>query len=474
VTPENSQHIPVVSQLGHCYRREQGSAGRGLLFATFYKTHYTNPKDRIVFKVFIGSWALFLGMFMLMVGNGLQGTLLGVRGGLEDFSTLQMSIVMSAYFLGFLGGSRLAPEMIRRVGHVRVFAALGSTISAVLILYPVLIEVWAWTLGRVVIGFCFAGVYVTAESWLNNAATNDNRGQSLSLYMLAQMSGIVVAQGILSIGDVEGFVLFIIPSVLVSLAFAPILLSVQPTPSFDTTKPMRLRSLIDASPLACVGMFLLGGVFAAQFGMTAVYGVEAGLSVKQISLLVSVIYIAALAAQYPIGWMSDRMDRRVLIIALAVIGGCGALLASVAGGSFVVLLIGAAFVGGTSNPLYALLIAYANDFLEHDEMPAASAGFIFINGVGAIAGPVLLGWVMGVFGEAAFWLIVAGLMLLMAAYGVVRMVQRPSDTAIEDMVPYAPVMANASPVAMDMAQEVYIEAELEEQAQQEAAAAAES
>lgn len=417
-------------------------------------------------KVFIGSWALFLGMFMLMVGNGLQGTLLGVRGGLENFSTFGMSIVMSAYFLGFLGGSRLAPEMIRRVGHVRVFAALGSTISAVLILYPVLVEIWAWTLGRIVIGFCFSGVYVTAESWLNNAATNENRGKSLSLYMLAQMSGIVVAQGILSIGDVEGFILFIIPSVLVSLAFAPILLSVQPTPAFEATKPMRLKTLIETSPLASVGMFLLGGVFAAQFGMTAVYGTQAGLSVGQISLLVSVIYIAALAAQYPIGWISDRMDRRVLIVGLAALGGVGGLIAAISGGNFYVILVGAAMIGGTSNPLYALLIAYANDFLEHDEMPAASAGFIFINGVGAIAGPVLLGWLMGVFGESAFWVAVAALMLAMAGYGIVRMLQRPSDTAVEDQTSYAPVMANASPVAMDMAQEVYIETELEEEAAQ--------
>ena len=144
------------------------------------------------------SWPLFLGMFMLMVGNGLQGTLLGVRGGVENFSTFHMSLVMSGYFVGFLGGSRLAPEMIRRVGHVRVFAALGSTISAVLILYPVLVEVWAWTLGRVVIGFCFSGVYVTAESWLNNSASNDNRGQALSIYMIVQMAGIVCAQYIIS------------------------------------------------------------------------------------------------------------------------------------------------------------------------------------------------------------------------------------------------------------------------------------
>lgn len=418
-------------------------------------------------KVFVASWALFLGMFMLMVGNGLQGTLLGIRGGLENFSTFEMSIVMSAYFLGFLGGSRAAPEMIRRVGHVRVFAALGSTISAVLILYPVLPEVWAWTLGRVVIGFCFSGVYVTAESWLNNAATNENRGQSLSLYMLAQMSGIVVAQAILSVGDVSGYVLFIIPSVLVSLAFAPILLSVQPTPSFESTRPMSIRNLIEISPFASVGMFLLGGVFAAQFGMTAVYGTQAGLSVGQISLLVSVIYVAALAAQYPIGWLSDRMDRRVLIIAIAALGGTGAIMSAILGESFLFLLIGAAIVGGTSNPLYALYIAYANDFLEHEDMPAASAGFIFINGVGAIFGPVLLGYVMGVFGEAAFWVVVAILMLLMATYGLLRVLQRPSDTAVEDMTSYSPVMANASPLAMDMAQEVYIETELEEQASAE-------
>lgn len=420
-----------------------------------------------MFKVFVASWALFLGMFMLMVGNGLQGTLLGIRGGMEDFSTFHMSIIMSAYFVGFLGGSRLAPEMIRRVGHVRVFAALGSTISAVLILYPVLTEVWAWTLGRVVIGFCFSGVYVTAESWLNNAATNENRGQSLSLYMLAQMSGIVVAQGILSVGDVGGYTLFIIPSVLVSLAFAPILLSVQPTPAFESTRPMHIRNLIETSPLASVGMFLLGGVFAAQFGMTAVYGTQAGFSVAQISVLVSVIYIAALAAQYPIGWASDRMDRRRLIVGLAVLGGLGALLAAASGGDFYIILAGAAIVGGTSNPLYALLIAYANDFLEHEEMPAASAGFIFINGVGAIMGPILLGWIMGAFGEGAFWLVVAGLMLLMALYGFVRMLQRPSDSSVEDMTSYSPIMASGSPVAVDMAQEVYIETELEEQAAEE-------
>ena len=129
-------------------------------------------------QVLKSAWALLLGMGLLMIGNGMQGTLLGVRGQIEGFGTFEMSIVMSAYFVGFLGGSQMAPGMIRRVGHVRVFAALASLISAVLILYPTFAQVWVWTLGRVLIGFCFSAVYVTAESWLNNASTNENRGQS--------------------------------------------------------------------------------------------------------------------------------------------------------------------------------------------------------------------------------------------------------------------------------------------------------
>jgi MFS family permease len=222
-----------------------------------------------MFQVLSRSWALLIGMMLLMVGNGLQGTLLGVRGGIEGFSTFEMSIVMSAYFAGFLGGSRLAPEMIRRVGHVRVFAALASFISAILILYPAFAHPVAWALGRVVIGFCFSGVYVTAESWLNNSSDNANRGKALSVYMIVQMFGIVSAQALLAMGDASGYALFILSSVLVSISFAPILLSISPTPAFETAKPMPLKTLLETSPLGCWGMFLLGGVFSAQFGMSA-------------------------------------------------------------------------------------------------------------------------------------------------------------------------------------------------------------
>ena len=408
-----------------------------------------------MFQVLSGAWALLLGMMLLQVGNGMQGTLLGVRGALEGFSTYEMSVVMSSYFVGFLFGSRLAPEMIRRVGHVRVFAALGSMISAVLILYPTIAEPWAWSVGRVLIGFCFSGVYVTAESWLNNSATNATRGKALSLYMIVQMIGIVSAQGLMVLADPSGYVLFVIPSVLVSLAFAPILLSVSPTPAFGTTKPLSLRQIMKISPLGCVGMLLTGGVFAAQFGMAAVYGAEAGLNVGQISAFVASFYVAAVVAQYPLGWLSDRMDRRKLIAAVSLGTGVGAVIGMMLGDNFWFLMLAAFIVGGTSNPLYSLLIAYTNDFLAHEDM-AAAGGMVFINGLGAIAGPLMVGWMMGVMGPGGYFLYIAVLMFAMVAYAIYRMTQRKAPT-VRETDRYMPVSPNASPMAVEFAQEYAIE-----------------
>jgi MFS family permease len=400
----------------------------------------------------IGSaWALLLGMFALMIGNGLQGTLLGLRGQIEAFTTLEISVVMSAYFVGFLFASRVAPWMIHRVGHVRVFSALGSLISAILILYPVLPDPWVWALARVAIGFCFCGVYITAESWLNDAVSNENRGKALSLYMIVMMGGIVTSQWIISRADVAGFAVFIIPSILVSLSFAPVLLSAtQRTPEFRATKPLRLRRLVEASPLACVGMFLLGTVFAAQFGMSAVYGTRAGLTEGQITLMVSLTYLAALVAQFPIGWLSDRMDRRVLILALSAMGGGVALLAMLLPGPLWLILLAAAAVGGTSNPLYALLIAYANDYLERGDMAAASGGLLFINGLGAIAGPIVTGFLLDATGPGAFWGLIAGTMLALAGYAWWRMRAVPNKPMVGERTNYVPIPAQATPVAADV------------------------
>lgn len=381
--------------------------------------------------VFGSAWALFLGIGLLMVGNGMQGTLLGVRGEIEGFSTFSMSLVMSAYFLGFLGGSRLAPEMIRRVGHVRVFAALASFISAVLILFPSITEPWAWIALRVVIGFCFSGVYVTAESWLNNATTSENRGQALSVYMIVQMGGIVAAQALLVTGDPSGFILFVIPSVLVSMSFAPILLSITPTPPFAATKAMSLVRLFRSSPLGCVGMFLSGGMYAAQFGMASVYATQAGLSVAEIGTFIGAIFTGGLLFQYPVGWISDRIDRRVLILSCSVVGALACLAGVILPPTLTVLVSVGFLVGGMINPLYALLVSYTNDYLDYEDMAAASGGLVFINGMGAILGPIAIGAMMTRIGPEGFWLFVLVLLVLLAGYAAYRMTRRAAPSASE-------------------------------------------
>ncbi|MEP1767649.1 MAG: MFS transporter [Sulfitobacter sp.] len=422
-----------------------------------------------MFQVFKNAWALLFGMCLLMVGNGMQGTLLGIRGEIEGFDTFTMSFVMSAYFVGFLGGSRLAPNMIKRVGHVRVFAALASAISAVMILYPTFPNVYMWFAGRILIGFCFSAVYVTAESWLNNAADNSNRGQALSLYMIVQTLGVVAAQALLLTADPGGFVLFVIPSVLVSIAITPILLSISPTPAFETSKPMSLRALMNFSPLGCVGMFILGGIFSAQFGMSSVYGAEANLSVPQISTFVATFFIGAVVLQYPIGWISDRMDRRVLIIVVSIVGGAGSLLGMFLGHIFWLLLVSAFIIGAMANPLYSLLIAHTNDFLEHDDMAAASGGLVFINGLGAILGPMITGWMMGTsLGPAGFYLFTTLLFGAMIAYAAYRSTVR-ATLPTEETGSFVPMGPTATPVAMEIAQEYVIETEIEEeQAEEEA------
>ena len=403
-----------------------------------------------------GSWALLLGMLFLQLGNGLQGTLLGVRGELEGFSTFEMSVVMSAYFLGFLGASKLVPDLIRRVGHVRVFAALASFISAILILYPLLINPWVWTGGRVIIGFCYCGVYIAAESWLNNAATNENRGQLLSSYMVVQMAGIVAAQLLLLTGDPSGFELFVLISVLVSISFAPILLSITPTPAFETTKPMSIKELFSTSPLGCVGMFFLGGIFSAQFGMAPVFGTSAELSLPQISIFVAAFYIGAMVFQFPVGWLSDRMDRRILIVVTSAIGFIAAVIAIFGENIFIILLGSAFFIGGMSNPLYSLLIAYTNDFLEPDDMASASGGLLFLNGLGAISGPLFTGYLMTEIGPIGFFVILAALLGVLTVYGFYRMTQRGISDV--DTSSYATVLPTTSAVAVEIAQELAIEA----------------
>ncbi len=401
-------------------------------------------------KVLASVWALLLGIVFIMLGNGMHFTLIGLRGDIEGFSAAELAIVTSGYFAGFLSGARLSPILIRRVGHVRVFAALGSFLSAALIAFPLLTEPWAWTILRLLVGFCMSGIYVTAESWLNDAATNETRGKLLSAYMIAQTLGIIGAQWLLTLGDASTSALFIGASILVSISFSPILLSATPVPAAEVTRPMALGKLFTSSPLGTVGIFLLGSVYATQSGMAAVFGTQIELTTDQIALLVAMLFGGALVLQYPIGWLSDRMDRRKLIFGAAVLGAVFSGLASRAGDGLWPLMASAFFAGGVTTPLYALFLAYTNDYLPAEDMPAASGGLVLTFGIGAILGPLITGWAMQGFGPFAFWLALGAMFGLIALYALYRMTQRAS-VPVGETESYLGVLPTTSSVAVEAA-----------------------
>jgi MFS family permease len=405
-------------------------------------------------KMLASVWALFLGVVLIMLGNGMHFTLMGLRGGIEGFTSAELSIVTSGYFLGFLSGARYTPVLIQRVGHVRVFAALGSFISAALIAFTLWAEPWTWTILRIIIGFCMSGVYVVAESWLNNATTNENRGKMLSAYMLAQTLGIIGAQGLLTLGDAANATLFIGASILVSISFAPILLSIQPAPAVEVTRPGGLKDLFNASPLGTVGIFLLGSIYASQSGMGAVFGSEIGMSANQIALFVAMLFGGAILMQVPIGWLSDRSDRRKVICGTAFFGAtaCGLGWMAQSPPAWLIVdpmvpIMGAAFfAGGMTTPLYALLLAYTNDNVPAEDMPAISGGLVFTFGLGAILGPIGVGLAMDAIGPFAFWILLGGTFLAITLYALYRMSQTEATPASEtdayvNLVPTASIVA---------------------------------
>lgn len=397
-----------------------------------------------------GVWSLLLGILLIMLGNGMHFTLMGLRGGIEGFSSTELALVTSGYFFGFLSGAHYTPLLIRRVGHVRVFAALGSFMSAGLLSFPLLALPAPWVILRILIGFCMSGIYVTAESWLNDSATNENRGLVLSAYMIAQTLGIIGAQGLLALGDAGTSVLFIGASILVSISFAPILLTVVQVPAVEIATGMPLRKLFSRAPLCTIGIFLLGSIFATQSGMGAVFGSQIGLSPDQIALFVAMLFAGALFLQFPIGWLSDRVDRRKLILGAACLGAVACVLGWFNLGGVWALMAAAFFAGGVTTPLYALFLAYTNDSLSNEEMAAASGGLVFTFGLGAIAGPLLAGAAMQWFGPLAFWLVLGGTFTLIAGYVRYRMTQKES-IPVEDTESYLNLVPTATLFAVEAA-----------------------
>lgn len=398
------------------------------------------------------TWALLAGIALLMLGHGLQGTLLGIRANLEAFPAAVTGFVMSGYYIGLLLGSFSAPRLVARVGHVRVFAALLSLGSTAILFHALFIEPVAWFSMRLLTGYCFAGAFIVAESWLNGSATNETRGRLLSLYMVVQMGGLALGQFLLNLADPKGVALFILVSVLISVASVPMLLTASPAPTVSSPRGIGLKRLYRVSPLGVVGIVGVGVAHSGLYSMGPVYAAEVGLSVAAISTFMAVVILGGVVFQVPIGRLSDRLDRRWVITAVALLTALVALPPALLPGLPTASLFPGFFlVGGLSLPLYAVCVAHTNDFLSPEEMVGASSALILGYGVGAAVGPTLTASAMQIVGPMGFpWFLalVHGAIGLFALY---RMTRRPTVPA-EERGPYIALPA-PSPVVTPLAQE---------------------
>jgi MFS family permease len=397
---------------------------------------------------------LLLGFGILMLGDGLQSTLLGVRASLEGFPTAITGLVMSTFYIGFLGGALYAPRVVERVGHIRVFGALASMASASVLIHGIMVTPLAWSLLRLLSGFCLAGLYVVAESWLNDRATNRTRGQLLSIYMVMSYVGYAGGQLLLNAADPGGLELFILTSVLISLALVPLLLSAGPAPKFSTQSALSLRELYAISPLGVVGALATGMASGALFGFGPVYAESSGLSISQISFFMTAILLGCTLLQWPIGRLSDTLDRRLIITVVTFLAAAAAVAAvPISAMSTSTLLLLMAVFGGLSIPLYSLCIAHANDYLEPGQMVAASSGLVLASGVGAILGPITASLSMWLIGPVGFFWWLAAIHVAMGIFAVYRMARRRAKP-VQDQSHYAPSTPHGSQVALEAAQHV--------------------
>ena len=399
------------------------------------------------------AWALLMSMGLLMLGNGLQGSLIGLRATLEGFSTQFAGVLMSGYFVGFLLGSTLTPKVVSQVGHVRVFAALASLASTVVLLHPVFVDPTLWFVMRVISGFCMAGLYIVAESWLNDLATNKTRGQLLSLYMVIMIGGMASGQLLLNVADPGGFKLFILISVLLSFALLPVLLSVAPAPSFASPTPMGLRQLYLSSPLGVTGCMAVGLSNGAVVGMGVIYAELIGFPLADISIFMGLILLGSVVLQWPIGHLSDKYDRRWVILAVTLLAAVMALAAVPAAQiSANALLVVAFLFGGLSFPMYSLCVSHTNDNLEPKQMVSASSSLVLAVGLGAALGPSTAAAVMGLIGPNGLFWFLAVVHAGVGVFALYRMTRRAA-VPLEDQGHCVAIPPAASPVAMAMVQE---------------------
>ena len=409
-------------------------------------------------KILKNSWALFLGMSFIMLAHGYQGSLLGVRAVQEEFTLIATGFMMSGYYIGYFIGAKTIPNFILRVGHIRVFAAFASVASIVILLHSIVIHPFTWFVLRVITGISMVSIYTIAESWLNDRATNKNRGSVLSIYMIVLYGSMGFGMFFLNFSKPENFQPFILVSLFMSLALIPILLTKRKAPTFKKITGMSLKELYKTSPLGMVGSVFYGTVQSALFSLLAVYAVSMNFTILEISIVTFLLAISGAVAQFPIGKLSDRFDRR-LVIVYTTFGAAFFALCSIFASSqmylpgnlgtsklwFYIFLILFSFC---SLPMFAIIFAHTNDFIPKEKFVAAGASLQFAFGLGAISGPFLCSVFMNVIGSNGYFVFLIIFHSIIGVFAIHRMRIRETEDNPDSQ--FAAMPQTITPAGMEL------------------------
>ena len=400
--------------------------------------------------VLLGAWPLLLSILLLMVGSGLQGALLGVRAERAAFNSTVTGLVLGLYYLGYVAGSTWVPGMVRAVGHIRVFSSLASLASAAVVIHGVWVSPLPWMFLRFITGVCVAGLFIVSESWLNDVSTSRTRGSLLAIYNSVVTAGLAIGSLLLNAADIGGFVLFVLGSVMLSVAAVPVALAPHEAPPPREYAPRSVRDVVRSAPLGITGATLSGFATGAALGFGAVYASRAGFGVTGASKFIAVLLVGAVAGQFPLGRWSDSTDRRYVmaVAALLVTVGSGIGVGATLRESFVGALAAAFFIGAGSFSLYGLSFAHVADYVEPAVMPATGARLLTFNGLGAAAGPFVASAAIGMFGPEGIFHVLGALTLPFVAYVLYRLTRRAA-VSDERRAHYTPLATSATVGSLD-------------------------
>jgi len=401
-------------------------------------------------KIYAPIAAVLFGLLIFQLGNGLMGTLLPVRIGFEGFPTETAGLVASAYYAGLMAGALLANRVVALVGHIRAYASFAAIYASTALCIPIFDDPNAWYPLRALGGFCVAGMFMVIESWLNAAVDNKSRGRVLSTYMIVMYTGLGGGQFLLDLDHPLGFSLFSLTAICFALSLVPISLTRWPAPAAPRPEFLSVGRLYRLSPLALIGAFAAGLILSAFYGLTPVFAQNRGLDVGDIGLLMGIAILGGLAVQWPIGWWSDRFDRRrVMTVCLFVTALASLGLAATALRPSVALYILAGVFYCLSFVIYPLSLGHMNDHCAPDDRIAANAGVLLIYSAGASLGPIPASTLMDWLGDAALFVWTGAVAAGTGGYAIWRMTQRAS-VPLNQQEPYA-LMPRSSPMVGELA-----------------------